>query len=178
MRTSEDHVARAVGSTVCQRIDMVQRGCLEIEGGAAIHAAPTAVAHSGSLDGSFVARAPKRRVGAAVVVGGPANMGGVEDDTMTLTNGHFTSREKTTPRDGRNSHCGALNHRLVMSLAATRRTRPCRTRWTLLRECRRCVSSVGAPSVVALSNKCDAISKRARASFAFVCVGAPIRRYL
>jgi len=86
------------------------------------------------------------------VVGGPANMGGVEDDTMTLSNGHFTSREKTTPRDGKDSHRGALNHRLVMSLAATRRTRLCRTRRTALREDRRCLSSVGTPWWVALPN--------------------------
>lgn len=121
---------------------MIQRGGLEVEAGSAIHTAPTAVAHGGALDGSLVARAPKSRVGAAVMVGGPANMGGVEDDTMTLTNGHFTSREKTTPRDGKDSHRGALNHRLVMSLAATRRTRRCRPRRSILSECRRCLSSV------------------------------------
>ena len=83
---------------------MVQRGRLEVEAGSAIHTAPAAVAHSGTFDGSFVACAPKSRVGATVTVGGPANMGGVEDDTVTLTNGHFTSREKTTPRDGRRNH--------------------------------------------------------------------------
>src|SRR5690348_15954278 len=149
MGTSEDHVARVVRSSVCQRMDMVQRGGLEVEGGSAINAAATAVAHGGAFDGSFVARAPKRSAGAAVMVGGPANMIGGEDDTMTLTNGHFTSREKTTPRDGRNSQCGALNHRLVMSLAATNGTRLCRPRRASLRECRRCLSSAFSVAKVA-----------------------------
>jgi len=69
----------------------------------------------------------------------------VEDDAVTVvTNGHFTSREMTTPRGGSISRGGASN-RLVTSLEATKQTRRDRTRCTALRECRRCSSSVVAP---------------------------------
>ena len=103
----EDNVARMMRAAVRERIDMVERRRVEVEGGGAVNAAPAAVAHGRAFDGALVP-------GAAELIGAwpPGATWEVgkawKHDAVTLsTNGHFTSREKATPRDRRSSHRGA-----------------------------------------------------------------------
>src|SRR5439155_21250445 len=111
----------------------------EVEGRGAVHAAPPAVAHGRAFDGALVARAAELigawPPGATWEVG---NAG--EHDAVTLsTNGHFTSLEKATPRDRRNSHRGASGR---LTVSATEETRRCRSRRVLRLRSRRCRTSV------------------------------------
>ena len=53
-RARKYHVARYVGATVRERMNVVERREVELEPRGAVHAAPPAVAHGGTLDRSLL----------------------------------------------------------------------------------------------------------------------------
>src|SRR5947207_15143806 len=53
----EDDIARMMGAAVRERIDMVERRRVEVEGGGAVDAAPAAVAQGRARDGALVTAA-------------------------------------------------------------------------------------------------------------------------
>jgi len=111
-----------VCAAVGERMHMVERRGLEIERIATIDAAPTAVAHRGALDRALVPSTSKLADAGALRAGWTWKSG--KHDVVTLSpNGHFTSLEKTTPRNGRNSQCGASVY-----FSATTEARHCRAR--------------------------------------------------
>lgn len=50
----EDHVARMVDTAVGEWVNVIQRGCFEVEGRRAVHTASAAIAHRGAFDGALV----------------------------------------------------------------------------------------------------------------------------
>jgi len=143
-RTRENDVTGVMDATVRQWIHVVERRGLEIELGGAVDAAPAAVAHGGSFDGALVfgpAKVADARVTRAASNAGEAGEAGEHDAVMLSANGHFTSREKATPRDRRNSQRGASDH-FVAFFSATNGTRHCRACRGLLLRSRRCRTSL------------------------------------
>lgn len=136
----EDDVRGMVHPAVRERIYVVEGRRLEIERSRAVDAAAATVSHGHTLDGALVSGSAKIADARAARPGGAAEAGGGKHDAVTLSsNGHFTSREKTTPRAGRNSRGRASNH-LVVLVRATNGTRHCRARAVRL-ENRRCRTS-------------------------------------
>src|SRR5439155_17658780 len=128
----EDDVAGMVGAAVREGIDVVEGRGLEVEHGGAVDAAPAAVAHGSAFDCAFVTSSPKVLHGApgAALEAGDAGEAG-EHDVVMPTAGHFTSRERLTPHDGRNSHRGASEEQAsdeLVSCSVTHRSRHDRTR--------------------------------------------------
>ena len=142
----ENDVAGVMGAAVRQRVHVVERCRLEIELGGAVDAAPAAVAHGGSFDGALVfgpAKVADARVARAASKAGEAGEAGEHDAVVLSANGHFTSREKATPRDRRSSQRGASDHFVAFFSATngTRHCRACRGLLLLLRS-RRCRTSL------------------------------------
>src|SRR5688572_26311246 len=137
----ENDVAGVMGAAMRQRVHMVERCRLEIELGGAVDTAPAAVAHGSSFDGALVfgpAKVADARVARAASWAGEA---GEHDAVVLSANGHFTSREKATPRDRRSSQRGASDH-FVAFFSATNGTRHCRACRGLLLRSRRCRTSL------------------------------------
>src|SRR5205085_9274219 len=97
-----DKVAESVRPAMRQRVDMVESGVAEIERLRAVHAAPTAVAHGGALNRVLVLGC--RETAWTRLMGGVAGT----QDSVIVPSGQFHIAKKTTPRDGRDSHHGAL----------------------------------------------------------------------
>src|SRR5881628_2977608 len=113
----EDDVPGMVHPALGKRIHVVERRRVKIEGAGAIDAAAAAVAHGGALDGALVSGPAKVADAGASRAPREAGESGEHDAVVLSTNGHFTSREKATPRGGRNSQRGASDQLVVVSPA-------------------------------------------------------------
>lgn len=121
----EDDVARMVDAAVCEGIDVIQRGRLEVQRLGAIDAAATTVTHGCTLDGTLESSSAEMADAGTTGAPGSAEAGGGKHDAVTLSaNGHFTSLKKATPRDGMRSRGGVSWGRL--GIPATSSTRRCR----------------------------------------------------
>ncbi len=120
----ENDVAMTMCAAMCQRVDVVERRGLEIERCAAVHTTAAAVAHGGALDCALESGSAE-----LADTGAPdATRETGEHDVVTVsTNGHFTSREKPTPRHGKNSRSGvSMRGERSPAISATVRARRCR----------------------------------------------------
>jgi hypothetical protein len=145
VRARKNDVAGVMHAAVRQGIYVIEGSCFEIESRGAVDAAPAAVAHRGAFDRALVSSPAKvadaRLTDAASDAGEAGEHGSV---MLPVTGGgHFTSLEKSKPRDGRNSHSGASDH-FVEAISATNGTRDCRARLLRLRSNRRCRNSLCA----------------------------------
>jgi hypothetical protein len=94
-RAGEDQVARYMCAAVRERMYMIQRREIEFEPDRAVDAATTAVAHSGSFDGSFLMPCGDR-LGPARSARGAGEGGAVE----LPTTGQCHLAKKEHPADG------------------------------------------------------------------------------
>src|SRR4051812_48180611 len=86
---------------------MIERGACIVEVRCAVHAAMAAVAHRGVLDRSLCLGGEKAPDASHDAAGRAW-----EGDAVTVSSGHCTSLEKTTPRAGRSS-CRGASHVVV-----------------------------------------------------------------
>ena len=92
-RTCRNDVARRVRAALGERVDVIQCCVCVFEGSGAIHTATPAVAQGGELDRSFLLSG-REAPDAASDAAGRTRKG----NAVTVSSGHFTSLEKTTPR--------------------------------------------------------------------------------
>jgi len=94
----EDHVAWNVCAAVRERMDMIERGEIEFQVRAAVHAAAAAVAHGRMLDRAFLV--PRKEPFVAVADAGGS---GERDSVEMPTSGQFHLAKMGRPAEGRNS---------------------------------------------------------------------------
>lgn len=120
----ENDIAMAVRAAMRERVDVVERRRVEVQCRAAIHASAPAIAHGRALDRALVTGSAQQ-TDAGVPTTRQAGEAGEHDAVTVSTNGHFTSRKKATPRDGKRSRGGvswspALSATLMARLMARR----------------------------------------------------------
>jgi hypothetical protein len=145
VRARKNDVAGVMHAAVRQRIHVIESRSFEVEGRSAVDAAPAAVAHRGALDRALVSSPAKMADARLTDAAGDAGEAGEHGSVMlpVTGGGHFTSLEKSKPRDGRDSHRGASDH-FVEAISATKGTRDGRARLLRLRSNRRCRNSLCA----------------------------------
>ncbi len=123
--TGENDVPWMVDATMCEGIDVIERGRLEVQRLGAVDAAATTVTHGCTLDGTLESSSAEMADARTTGATRSTEAAGGKHDAVTLSaNGHFTSLKKATPRDGMKSRGGVSWGRLgTPATSSTRRSR-------------------------------------------------------